>query len=217
MSDVRRHVPTAWRFVHGAATLEGFTLISTCLISSLYPPIVLTSRVIRYDGGMEPDHVDTIIAQWNEERPDIDVSGMQIVGRISRLERTIRPRLNALFAKHGLESWEFDVLATLRRSGSPYRLSAGELLRSMMITSGTMTNRIDRLEERGFLQRVDHPSDRRVVLVELTEDGMSKIDEALPAHAANEKEILQALTTSEYRSLVKLLRRLHQSVDIDEH
>lgn len=138
---------------------------------------------------------------------------MAIIGRISRLERRIRPHLRDVFISHGLESWEFDVLATLRRSGAPYRLSAGQLLRSMMITSGTMTNRIDHLEERGFIRRVDDPNDRRVVLVELTPDGLNKIDEALPDHAANEAELLQALTTQEKQQLVALLRKLHQSLD----
>lgn len=162
---------------------------------------------------MQSDHVDEIIAQWQKERPDVDVSAMAIIGRISRLEKMIRPRLRAVFARHGLESWEFDVLATLRRSGPPYRLSAGKLLESTMITSGTMTNRIDRLEERGLITRVADPGDRRVVLVELTADGLSKIDGTLPDHAANEDSLIQSLDVGEREALIGLLRKLHISID----
>lgn len=162
---------------------------------------------------MEPDHVDMIVSQWQEHRPDVDVSGMEIIGRISRLERMIRPRLNATFARHDLESWEFDVLATLRRSGPPFRLSAGQLLRSMMITSGTMTNRIDRLEERGFIRRLADPEDRRSVLVELTKSGLSKIDAALPDHAENEQRIIEPLSSRDRATLVRLLRKLHHAVE----
>lgn len=159
------------------------------------------------------DHVDQIVAQWGEQRPDLDVSGMAIIGRISRLELRIRPRLQEVFASHGLEAWEFDMLATLRRSGPPYRLSAGQLLESMMITSGTMTNRIDRLEERGLIRRVGDPNDRRKVLVELTQEGLETVDETLPNHAANEKRLLEALSPEEQQVLIGLLRKLHESMD----
>lgn len=164
---------------------------------------------------MDGDHVDEIISQWREQRPDVDVSAMAVIGRISRLERLIRPRLNSVFSQHGLESWEFDVLATLRRSGPPFRLSAGQLLESMMITSGTMTHRIDRLSEREFIRRVNDPTDRRVVLVELTEKGLVKIDQALPDHASNETRLLDSLTARERDRLIELLRKLHSSLDQD--
>lgn len=159
------------------------------------------------------DHVDQIVAQWGEQRPDLDVSGMEIIGRISRLELRIRPRLQEVFASHGLEAWEFDMLATLRRSGPPFRLSAGQLLESMMITSGTMTNRIDRLEQRRLIRRVGDPNDRRKVLVELTQEGLETIDETLPDHAVNEKRLLEALSPKEQQALVGLLRKLHESMD----
>ena len=100
---------------------------------------------------VEPDDVDRIVEQWNRERPDVDVSGMAIIGRLGRIEKSIRVRLDEVFSTHGLESWEFDVLATLLRSGGP--LTPGALLDSMMITSGAMTNRIDRLEQRAFVKR----------------------------------------------------------------
>lgn len=158
---------------------------------------------------MDLDHVDRIMEQWRLARPDVDVSGMEIIGRIGRLERLIRPRLNEVFAEHDLESWEFDVLATLRRGGESSRLTAGQLLDSMMIASGTMTHRIDRLENRGLLRRVKDPSDGRVVLVTLTEQGLDKINAALEDHAANELRIVEALDESERDALVGLLRRFH--------
>ena len=120
---------------------------------------------------MARDHVDQIVEQWRRERPEVDVSAMEIIGRISRLERVVAPLLDAVFRKHGLESWEFDMLATLRRQGHPFRLTAGQLMSSMMITSGAVTNRVDRLEGRGLISRERDSEDGRVVLVTLTEVG----------------------------------------------
>ncbi len=157
---------------------------------------------------MEQDHIDRIVGMWNAERPDLDVSGMAVIGRIGRLERLIKPQLNEVFARHGLESWEFDVLATLRRSGEPYRLSAGALLELMMVTSGTMTNRIDRLEERGLIRRDRDPSDKRVVLVALTDDGFQTVEAALADHVENESRIVSALSERQRRDLIRLLRLL---------
>ncbi|MDX2381347.1 MAG: MarR family transcriptional regulator [Acidimicrobiia bacterium] len=158
------------------------------------------------------DHVDGIIEQWNRERPDVDVSGMDVIGRISRLDKLIQPRLDAVFADHGLEAWEFDVLATLRRTGEPFRLTAGQLLQSMMLTSGAMTHRIDRLETRGLVRRVDDPADGRVVLVTLTRLGIETVDAALVDHAANELELVSVLAPSDRAQLVGLLRLLTGSL-----
>jgi len=108
---------------------------------------------------MEPDHVDDVLAQWKRERPGVDVSAMAIIGRLSRLDKAIDRQLDDVFAEHGLELWEFDVLATLLRTGSPHQLTPGELLDAMMITSGAMTNRLDRLEKRGFVERAKSPAD----------------------------------------------------------
>jgi DNA-binding MarR family transcriptional regulator len=162
---------------------------------------------------VEKDHVDEILRQWGRERPDVDVSAMAIIGRISRLERLISARLDEVFQAHGLEAWEFDVLATLRRSGSPFALSAGQLLNAMMITSGTMTNRIDRLEHRGFVGRRKDPADGRVVLVALTPAGRRRVDAALEAHAANELNIISALSQRDRNEMIRLLRRLHLALD----
>ncbi len=159
------------------------------------------------------DQVDAIVEQWRRERPDLYVGGMEVIGRISRLERALRPRLREGFARHGLEDWEFDVLATLRRSGPPHRLTAGGLLGSMMITSGTLTNRIDRLESRGLIARQRDPDDGRVVWVALTADGFALVDAAVTEHAANELELLTALPAPKRRQLVDLLRELSRSLE----
>ena len=165
---------------------------------------------------MEADQVDEIVAQWNRERPDVDVAGMAIIGRLARIEKVIRPRLNEVFAQHDLESWEFDVLATLLRNGPPYQLTPGQLLDSMMITSGAMTNRIDRLEQRGLVTRAKSPTDGRQVLVSLTPKGMRRVDAALVDHAENEREILSGLEPQQFQQLVDLLRILHLAVIDDD-
>lgn len=163
------------------------------------------------------DAVDEIVDQWNRERPGVDVSGMAIIGRISRLERSIRPQLESVFAAHDLESWEFDVLATLLRNGSPHQLTPGELLDSMMITSGAMTNRIDRLERRGFVRRAKSPDDGRRVLVTLTASGRRKVDAALVDHAANELRLIDGLDQDQRSGLVDLLRALDNAVRESSH
>ncbi|MEO1061589.1 MAG: MarR family transcriptional regulator [Actinomycetota bacterium] len=159
------------------------------------------------------DRVDVIVGQWRRERPDLDLGGMEVIGRIARLDRALRPRLRAVFAEHGLEDWEFDVLATLRRSGPPHRLSAGGLLASMMITSGTLTNRLDRLEDRGLIRRENDPDDGRVVLVALTDAGYEVVDAAVTDHAANELALVSALSSDRRRELVELLRDLSSSLE----
>ena len=118
-----------------------------------------------------PDHVDRVVEQWAAERPELDASPIRIVGRVSRLSRGIDRQLKTVFDRHGIEAWEYDVLAALRRSGPPYELTAGALLASLMITSGAVTNRIDRLEARGLVRRVKAPHDGRIVLVQLTAAG----------------------------------------------
>lgn len=159
-----------------------------------------------------PDHVDQIVHQWKRERPDVDVSAMAIIGRLTRLENILRRRINAVFAVHDLEAWEFDVLATLLRNGKPYQLTPGQLLDSMMITSGTMTNRIDRLEERGFVTRSRSATDGRQVLVTLTQAGLKTVDAALVDHAANELKLVGALDAEQRDELVGLLRLLHHAL-----
>ena len=154
------------------------------------------------------DEVDTIVEAWHRERPDLDVAPMEVLSRISRLARHLdRIRANA-FSAHGLESWEFDVLAALRRSGPPYRLSPGQLLRETLVTSGTMTNRVDRLAARGLVARQDHPDDRRGVLVQLTQAGKDAVDTAMAELLTAERGILAALDVTDHDQLTRSLRLL---------
>ena len=155
------------------------------------------------------DRAARAIEQWRRERPDLDVSPMGVIGRLNEASSLIaRDRLAPVFARFGLQSGEFDVLATLRRSGAPYALTPTELYEATMVTSGAMTARLDRLEKAGLVQRAPHPSDRRGVVVQLTANGLALVDEALGAHVANEHEILAGLTREERESLAKLLEKL---------
>ncbi|MGA9277353.1 MarR family winged helix-turn-helix transcriptional regulator [Ilumatobacter sp.] len=162
---------------------------------------------------MPLDRVDEIVEQWKVQRPDLDTSGMAIIGRLARLERQIRPLLDDVFERHDLESWEFDVLATLLRSGDPHQLTPGRLLESTMVTSGAMTNRLDRLERRGLVRRSKSPDDGRQVLVTLTEPGRTVVDRAVTDHAENERRIVGAMSADERRELTALLRRLQIAVE----
>jgi DNA-binding MarR family transcriptional regulator len=147
--------------------------------------------------------------QWQRERPDLDVSPMGVIGRLNEASSLIaRDRLAPVFARFGLQSGEFDVLATLRRSGAPYALTPTELYEATMVTSGAMTARLDRLEKAGLTQRAPHPSDRRGVVVQLTAKGRELIDAALAAHVANEHEILAGLTREDREMLAELLEKL---------
>jgi DNA-binding MarR family transcriptional regulator len=157
---------------------------------------------------MKPDRVDKILAQWQRERPDLDVSPMGIIGRMGRLAKHLEKAIQEKFAEFGLNIGEFDVLAALRRSGQPYQLSPTKLFNTLMVTSGTMTHRIDRLEKAELVKRIPDPSDRRGMLIELTDKGFEVIEKALDAHVANEHRILSALTGSERDTLAQLLRKL---------
>jgi DNA-binding MarR family transcriptional regulator len=158
------------------------------------------------------DAVDQILDQWARERPDVDAWPMGIIGRITRLSRLVDRELKNFFAGHGLERWEFDVLATLRRSGAPYELTAGALNRAAMVTSGAITNRIDRLAAKDLVERVPDEEDRRSVRVRLTERGQALVDEVTGLHVANEARLLASLTPDERRQLAGLLRGLLESL-----
>jgi DNA-binding MarR family transcriptional regulator len=155
----------------------------------------------------EDDAVDRIVSQWAAVRPDVDVSPIHVVGRVSRLSRLIDRRLTESFGRYGIESWMYDVLATLRRSGEPYELSAGDLVRQSMVTTGAITNRIDRLEERGLVERVGAAGDRRKVIVRLTRAGRQLVDDVVLGHVATERELLGGLSANQQRDLALLLRR----------
>ncbi|MBZ9851256.1 MarR family transcriptional regulator [Mesorhizobium sp. CA14] len=155
------------------------------------------------------DRAGKAMEQWRRERPDLDVSPMGVIGRLNEASALIaRDRLAPLFARFGLQPGEFDVLATLRRSGAPYALTPTELYEATMVTSGAMTARLDRLEKAGLIRRAPHPSDRRGVVVELTAKGRELTDEALAAHVANEHQILSGLTSEDREMLANLLEKL---------
>jgi DNA-binding MarR family transcriptional regulator len=159
------------------------------------------------------DEVDDLVAAWQAERPDLDVRPMQVLSRISRLARHLDRERRSAFAAHDLESWEFDVLSALRRQGAPYELSPGALLRATLVTSGTMTNRIDRLEEAGLVSRRPDPQDKRGVLVTLTAAGATRVDAALADLLAAEQVLLTRLPESSRRALADLLRTLLAPLD----
>ena len=153
------------------------------------------------------DAVDKILAQWNRERPDLDVGPMGLLGRLARLRNHLARETDAELAKHGLNASSFDVLATLRRSGPPYRLSPSELMETMMITSGTMTNRIDQLEKAGMVERLDNPEDRRGVIIALTDKGLDTVDKAVTGHVANQHRLVAALSEEDRKQFDALLAK----------
>ena len=154
------------------------------------------------------DEVDVLVDAWRRERPDLDVAPLEVLSRVSRLARHLDLARREAFEAHDLEPWEFDVLAALRREGAPYTLSPGRLLQVTLVTSGTMTNRIDRLEAKGLVARVPDPNDGRGVQVVLTEAGRSRVDDALTDLLAHERDILSALQSADRDELADLLRRL---------
>lgn len=154
------------------------------------------------------DAVDEIVDQWTEVRPDLDVSPMAVVGRLSRASRLVERGVNEYFASYRLESWEFDVLASLRRAGEPYTLTPGELARTVMIGSSALTNRVDRLVGRGFVTRGTDPENRRRVLITLTSSGLELVDQVAEGHYLNEDRLLAGLSRAQRDRLASTLRTL---------
>ena len=154
------------------------------------------------------DEVDGLVASWQAERPDLDTEPLQVLSRVSRLARHLDRARTAAFAAHGLQAWEFDVLSALRRQGPPYQLSPGALLRATLVTSGTMTNRIDRLAAVGLVRREPDPSDKRGKLVTLTEQGVVRADAALADLLRRERVLLAGLDGGERQQLADLMRIL---------
>ena len=161
------------------------------------------------------DEVDAIVAAWRREAPALDVSPMQVLSRVSRLSRHLDLARHDAFAAHDLEVWEFDVLAALRREGEPYELSPGELTRQTLSTSGTMTNRIDRLEAKGLVSREPNTADRRGVRVRLTVEGMTRVSAALADLLGFERELLGRVEPETREQLADALRRLLVSFEAD--
>lgn len=156
------------------------------------------------------DHVDFLLDQWATERPDLDVSPMAVIGRLSRLSRVVSAELDRVFEAHGLDRASFDVLATLRRA--PDSLTPAQLMRASMVTSGAVTQRLDRLERRGLIARSRSDLDGRSVHVTLTPEGRELIDRVLPDHLANERRMLAPLTPEQEQALAETLRTLLESL-----
>ena len=154
------------------------------------------------------DEVDELLEAWARERSDLDLGPVAVFSRISRLAHHVDRARRQAFTEHDIEPWEFDVLAALRRAGPPYELSPGRLLRETLVTSGTMTNRVDRLASRGLVERHPDPSDRRGVLVRLTPEGKAAVDGAFTALLDAERDLLADLSPADQKTLATLLRRL---------
>lgn len=157
---------------------------------------------------MPNDHVHEVLEQWRSELPKLDRAPMAVVGRISRLAQLLQDEVEPVFARYGLNGGEFDVLAALRRSGKPYRLTPSELSRSLMVTSGGMTKRLRALEERGLITRTGDPRDARSKQVTLTPEGVRLTEEAVAAHTANEARLIAGLPRARRSELAALLEEL---------
>ncbi|HXM55727.1 MAG TPA: MarR family transcriptional regulator [Candidatus Dormibacteraeota bacterium] len=159
------------------------------------------------------DQVDRLLAAWRRERPDLDVEPLGVLSRVARLARHLELARREAFGQLGLARWQFDVLAALRRSGPPYELTPGELMAETLVSSGTMTHRIDQMEAAGLVERHAHPADRRVVRVRLTAKGNREVDAALDNLLARERTLLARLSGQEQARLAALLRALLEPLD----
>jgi DNA-binding MarR family transcriptional regulator len=179
--------------------------------------IVGGSRSLRDNGNVtDPtprDSVDDIVDAWERERPEIDFAPMKVLSRVWRLSKHLDRTRRAAFVTSELESWEFDVLSALRRAGSPFQLSPKSLLEQTLVSSGTMTNRIDRMTQRGLVERRTDPNDGRGILVSMTEDGRRRVDTAITELVTAEAELLARLSKADQERIAALLRKL--SLDID--
>jgi len=161
------------------------------------------------------DHIDRIIEQWARERPDLDTAPMALIGRIKRISSYLAHGMGETFAKHALNAASFDVLATLRRSGAPYALSPGDLMASTMVTSGTMTNRIDQLVKSDLVARIRNPEDGRSFLISLTDQGFELIERVVTEHVNTQKQLVAGLTKEQRQSLDLALRNFLAALEPD--
>ncbi|AGF55977.1 DNA-binding MarR family transcriptional regulator [Clostridium saccharoperbutylacetonicum] len=162
---------------------------------------------------MSKDNVDLIIEQWTDEIPELNTKAMAILGRLKRVAKFTERRLADNFSKFKLNSGEFDVLATLRRSGGEFKLKPTELYNLLMVTSGAMTNRVDTLEKKGLVIRVNDTEDRRTVYVKLTEEGLKVINTAVYEHVTVEEDLLNMLTEEERETFDSLLRKINLNLE----
>lgn len=157
---------------------------------------------------MSTDPFDIIREQWRRERPDLDTSGLEVLWRISFLHKQLKRTTEKRIARSGLPNWAFDVLAALRRQGAPFELSPSELCEATLLTSGAMTNRLDRLEDDGLVERHPAPDDRRSLIVRLTEKGQETVDDLLAIRFDQAKEAISGISEPQRQQLVDLLRKL---------
>ncbi|SFA72661.1 MarR family winged helix-turn-helix transcriptional regulator [Clostridium frigidicarnis] len=165
---------------------------------------------------MKKDNVNIIIDQWNKEIPNLNTTSMGVIGRLGRVLKYTERSLQKNYSSYNLNAGEFDVLATLKRSGEPYKLKPTELFNMLMITSGAMTNRIDTLEKKDLVRRVNDPLDRRAMFIELTENGHTLISEAIFKHIDLEDNLLSTLNSKEIEMLTGLLSKLLIAYEEDE-
>ncbi len=159
------------------------------------------------------DHVDKILLQWQQQRPDLNVEAMGIIGRVERLSRYFHKGMEETLNLHGLNMSTFDVLAALRRSGDPYHLSPSKLLASSMVTSGTMTNRIDQLEKINLVERLSNPEDARSYIISLTKKGLALINNVISEHVQTQSELTAVLTTEESEVLSEILKKFLAQIE----
>ncbi|MBT9243513.1 MarR family winged helix-turn-helix transcriptional regulator [Vibrio splendidus] len=152
------------------------------------------------------DAIDRVVEQWAKEKPELETEPMAMMGRIMRIAKYMETQVAELHKKYDMKLGEFDVLATLRRSGKPYRLTPSELIGSMMLTSGAMTNRLDKLEAKGLISREHSKEDRRSVSVQLTKDGLVLIDQMMTEHVETQKKLVKSLSTSQKKNTNQLLK-----------
>jgi DNA-binding MarR family transcriptional regulator len=191
------------------------------ILASCADPIYLDIKINRNifmsrQNAMALDGIDERRAQWTRELPDLDTAGMAVIGRMRWITLQLRPPIEAIFARHGLDSGEFDVISTLRRAGPPYRLRPTELFRSLMISSGGLTARLDRLAKAGLVTRESAPDDARSLLVTLTPQGRALAEAAFREDMAFESNVLCALDAEELQSFEVLLRKLVASLQPEE-
>ncbi|MEO0434222.1 MAG: MarR family transcriptional regulator [Cyanobacteria bacterium J06656_5] len=156
---------------------------------------------------MTQDKIDKILTQWERESPQLDLSSLAVIGRILQLSRLLEKQRESVLADFDLTLWSFDMLATLRRQGPPYQLKPTELYGLLMLSSGAMTNRIDRLEKAGLVTRLRDPDDRRSVTVQLTNKGLEQVDNVMPVLFEQENQLLENLSKTETKTLISLLKK----------
>lgn len=152
------------------------------------------------------DAIDRVVEQWAKQKPELDTDPMAMMGRLMRIAKYMETKVADLHKKYDLKLGEFDVLATLRRSGKPYRLTPSELIDTMMLTSGAMTNRLDKLENKGLISREHSKEDRRSVTVQLTQDGLVLIDKLIEEHADVQKSLVKSMTAAQKKQTNQLLK-----------